>query len=152
MCKIVTWSNEHKQKKMMQKPLWNESLLHPIRRLIFYFMMHTLYSAVWKRVVRLMKLFHYHNVIRTSCSLKSPVIRLFVWELMWTHIKETSKSALLSPWEGNSPMTCEFSAQRASNAGRLLLDDVIMSGVWHMFPHIFTNVLNNGPTAVGIGQ
>ena len=32
-----------------------------------------------------------------------------------SHVKETSKSALLAPFEGNSPVTGEFHAQRASN-------------------------------------
>ena len=35
---------------------------------------------------------------------------------MRTHIKETSKSELLVLCEGNSPVTGEFPAQRASNA------------------------------------
>ena len=35
---------------------------------------------------------------------------------MWTHMKGTSKSALLALCEGNSPVTGEFTAQRASNA------------------------------------
>ena len=35
---------------------------------------------------------------------------------MWTHIKETSKSALLALCELNSPVTGEFPTQRASNA------------------------------------
>ena len=35
---------------------------------------------------------------------------------MWAHIKETSKSALLTLCEGNSPVTGEFPSQRASNA------------------------------------
>ena len=44
----------------------------------------------------------------TSYSLKSPVIRLFDYQLMWTHTKETWKSALLAFCEGNSPVTGEF--------------------------------------------
>ena len=38
---------------------------------------------------------------------------------MRTHIKENSKSALLALCEGNSPVSCEFSAQRASNAEKI---------------------------------
>ena len=63
---------------------------------------------------------HYHDVTWTSCSLKPPVIRLFVQHIIPSHIKETSKSALLALCEGNSPMTGEFPAQRASNAEKKL--------------------------------
>ena len=35
---------------------------------------------------------------------------------MRTHIKETSKFALLDHWEGNSPVTGEFLARKATNA------------------------------------
>ena len=35
---------------------------------------------------------------------------------MWTHIKETPKSSYLGLCDGNSPVTGEFPAQRASNA------------------------------------
>ena len=35
---------------------------------------------------------------------------------MWTHIKETSRSALLALCEGNLPLTGKFPAQKASNA------------------------------------
>ena len=52
---------------------------------------------------------------RTSCSLKSPVIRLFVEQFMRTHIKEKSKSAVPVLCEGNSPVTGEFPTQWASN-------------------------------------
>ena len=55
------------------------------------------------------------------------------WQLMRTHIKEASKSALRTLCEGNSPVTGEIPAQRDSNAekasiwwrhhGKLLLHD-----------------------------
>ena len=57
---------------------------------------------------------HYYEVTRTPYSVKSPAIWLFIKQLMWTHIKETSKSALLDLREWNSPLTDEFPAQRAS--------------------------------------
>ena len=63
--------------------------------------------AIWK---------HYDDVTWTSINLKSPTTRLFVEQLMWAHIKETSKSALLALCEGNSLVTGEFPAQMASNA------------------------------------
>ena len=46
---------------------------------------------------------------------------------MLTHIKETSKSASLALCEGNSPVTAEFPAQRASDAEKFPFDDVIVS-------------------------
>ena len=52
----------------------------------------------------------------TACSRKSPVIRLFIKQLMRTHIKELSKSVLLALCEGNASLVGEFPAQRASNA------------------------------------
>ena len=48
---------------------------------------------------------------------------------MWTNIKETSKSALLVFYEGNSTVTDEFPAQRASNAKKNI-HDVIMVLFW----------------------
>ena len=42
--------------------------------------------------------------------------RLFVQQIMRTHIQETSKSALMVLCEGNSKVTGEIPAQRASNA------------------------------------
>ena len=59
---------------------------------------------------------HYDDVTRMTVSLKSLVIQLFVEQLVWTHIKETSKSALLALCEGNSLVTGEFPSQRASKA------------------------------------
>ena len=59
---------------------------------------------------------HYDDVTRTSCSPTSPVIRMFVQQFIWIHIKETSKSVLLALSEGNSSVTSDFPAQRASNA------------------------------------
>ena len=57
----------------------------------------------------------HYNVTWMSFSLKSLAIQHFVYQLMWTHIKETSKSALLTLCEGNSPVTGEFPTQRTSN-------------------------------------
>ena len=54
---------------------------------------------------------HYDDVILTLCCFKSPAMRLFVYRIMRTHIKETSKSTLLA-CEGNSPVTSEFLAQK----------------------------------------
>ena len=45
---------------------------------------------------------------------------------MLTHIKESSKSALLALCEGNSPVTGEFPAQMVSNAENASFEDVIM--------------------------
>ena len=47
---------------------------------------------------------HYDDLTWTLYSLKSPVIRLFIFHLKRTYIKETSKSALLTFCEGNSPV------------------------------------------------
>ena len=58
---------------------------------------------------------HYDDVTWMPCSLKSPVVRVFVWQLMQTHCKETPKSALLVLYEGNPPVTGEIPAQRVSN-------------------------------------
>ena len=69
---------------------------------------------------------HYDDLTWTSCSLKSPVIRLFVQYLMRAHINETSTSDLLALWEVKSTVSGEFPAQRASNAKKLPFDDVIM--------------------------
>ena len=55
---------------------------------------------------------HYDDVTWTTCSLKSSVIQSFVEQLMWTHVKETSKSTLLTCCEENSPVAGEFPAQR----------------------------------------
>ena len=62
--------------------------------------------------------FHYDDVTWTPCSLKSPVIRLFIYQLMRTQIKETSNSALPALCKGNSPVTDEFPSKRASNTTR----------------------------------
>ena len=53
-----------------------------------------------------------HHVV----SNPPPIIRRFIKQLIRTHIKELSKPALLALCEGSLPMTCEFPAQRASNA------------------------------------
>ena len=45
---------------------------------------------------------HYDDVTWRSCRLELPVIKLFVQQLKRTHIKETSKSALLALCEWNS--------------------------------------------------
>ena len=61
-----------------------------------------------------------------SYSLKS--IRLYVYKLMWTHIKETFEVHIAGFCKGNSPMTNEFPAQRASySEKKLSCDDVVMS-------------------------
>ena len=73
---------------------------------------------------------HYNDAIWTSCSLKSPDIRLFVWQLMRTHIKETSKSALLALCEGKSPVIGEFPAQRDSNAEKAPISDHDHENMW----------------------
>ena len=57
----------------------------------------------------------YDDVTWTSCILKSPVIQLFVSQLMLTHTKEALKSALLAFCAWNSLVTSEFPAQRTSN-------------------------------------
>ena len=41
--------------------------------------------------------------------------------------KKTSKLRVIALCEGNSPVTGEFSAQRASNAENVSIDDVIMN-------------------------
>ena len=50
-------------------------------------------------------------------------------QLMRTHIKETSKSALLAVYAGNSPAAGEFPAQRASNAEK--------ASIWWLHHEIF---------------
>ena len=48
--------------------------------------------------------------------LKSPASRLFTQSFIQTQIKEKSKPRVTGLSEGNSPVTGEFPAQRASNA------------------------------------
>ena len=48
--------------------------------------------------------------------LKSPALRLFTHPFIMRRSKETSKLRVTCLCEGNSPVTGEFSAQRASNA------------------------------------
>ena len=50
------------------------------------------------------------------CRVKSPAIRLFDYQLMWTHIKETSKTTLLALCEGNSPVTSEVPTKGSAAA------------------------------------
>ena len=76
----------------------------------------------------------YNDVTWTTCSLKWPIIQPFVEQLMWTHVKETSTSALLTRCEGNSPVAGDFPAQRTINAEKLLFDDVIMDSAWSLQP------------------
>ena len=64
------------------------------------------------------------------------------WFRRWSN--ETSKLRVTSLCEGNSPVTGEFPAQRASNAENVSIDDVIMS-VWEiMFQENTFEVIVNG--------
>ena len=49
-------------------------------------------------------------------NLKSPASRLFAHPLIQTQIEENIKAPRRWPLSGNSPVTCEFPAQMASNA------------------------------------
>ena len=81
--------------------------------------------AIWR--------WRHDDVTWTSYSLKPPVIWLFDYQLMWTHIKETWKYALLALGEGNSPVTDEVPTKEpaAANAQKLPFEDVIMA--WFEF-------------------
>ena len=59
-----------------------------------------------------------------KCRLRNGVH--FVSASMWTHIKETSKSALLALCVGNSPVAGEFRIQRAVIQEKLPFYDVFM--------------------------
>ena len=53
--------------------------------------------------------------------LKSPASRLFIQSFLQAQIKETSKLRFAGLCEGNSPVTGEFLAQRASNAENVFI-------------------------------
>ena len=57
----------------------------------------------------------YSDVIMSAKALKSPASRLFTAPFIQADIKETAKLRVTSPCEGNSLVTGEFLAQRASN-------------------------------------
>ena len=59
---------------------------------------------------------HSDGVTWTSCSLKSPVIQLLFLTPYADPHQTNIESALLALCKGNSPVTGEFPAQRASNA------------------------------------
>ena len=65
---------------------------------------------------------HCNDVTWISCSLKSPVIQLFVQWFMWTHIKETSLLPLVRRFIGYQ-WICP---QMTSNMEKLPCDDIIM--------------------------
>ena len=72
----------------------------------------------------------YHTITVTSWwarwRFKSPASRLFIQPVIQAQIKENIKA--LRHWlcEGNSPVTGEFPAQRASNAKMFPFHDVIV--------------------------
>ena len=79
--------------------------------------------------------------------LKSPALQLFLNRLFGRRLKKTSKLRVIGLCAGNSPVTFEFTAQRASNIGKYFnFDDVITdhlqfnrfyayicSQIWHSF-------------------
>ena len=67
---------------------------------------------------------HYSDVIISTWRLKSPANRLFTRRFVQVEIKENRVTGL---YDGNSPATGEFPAQRASNAAMFPFDDVIMN-------------------------
>ena len=61
--------------------------------------------------------------------LKSPASRLFTQPFVQAQVKENIKAPRHRPLWGNSPVTGEFPAQRASNAEKASFDDVIMNAI-----------------------
>ena len=77
-------------------------------------------SAFWEQRLQLLKTkiysnLHHNDVIKAQWRLKSPASRLFTQPFIKA-IKKTSKLRITGLCEGNSPVTGEFPAQRASNA------------------------------------
>ena len=70
--------------------------------------------------------YHYDDVTWTPCSLKSPVTRLFLQQLIRIHIKETSKSALLLLCEGIHRWPVTSPHKGPGTRKKLPFDDVIM--------------------------
>ena len=75
---------------------------------------------------------HYNDVIMSAMASKSPAPRLFTQPFVQAQIKEDIKAPRHWSLWGESPVTCEFPAQRASNAKMLPFDDVTMGarGSW----------------------
>ena len=70
---------------------------------------------------------HYNDVIMgTMGRLKSQASTLFTHPFIQAQIKENTKALRHWPLRGNSPVTGEFPAQKASNAENVPFDDVIM--------------------------
>ena len=70
--------------------------------------------------------FHYDDITWMLCSLKSLVIWLFVWQLIRTHVKETSKSALLALCEGIHRWPVNSPHKGPVTWKKLPFDDAIM--------------------------
>ena len=64
---------------------------------------------------------HYSDVIMSTMASQSPASRLFSQPFIRAQIKETSKLRVTGLCEGNSPVTGEFPAQRASNAKNIFI-------------------------------
>ena len=75
---------------------------------------------------------HYNDVIMDTMRLKSPASRLFTQHLFKRRSEEISKFRVTSLCTGNSPVTGEFPAQRASNAE-------IVSSWWRYHGFQFSN-------------
>ena len=99
-------------------------------------------------------LHHYNDVTWTSCSLKSPVIRLWVEQLMRTHIKWTSKSALLGMtyiaffqihFYIIFPMMLKFALTNASCYCNVYINTLMKSiSIMTLEKHINNDVRKNG--------
>ena len=96
--------------------LWVYDIANPARPDVW-----TCPTSVWRRSIFVI-LIHYCDVTWTSCRLKSLVIRLFVQQRMQIPIKVRITGPLWGEFTGDR----EFLAQGASNAEKLLFDDVIM--------------------------
>ena len=92
-------------------------------------------------------LLHYNNVTWTSCSLKSPVIRMFVLQIVPTNTKETSNKHCqpsvrgIHLWKVNSPHKRPVTRKIACN-------DVIVS---LYTAHFIKNVHGSSPCPVWCG-
>ena len=64
--------------------------------------------------------------------LKSPAYRLLLNRLFGRRSKKASKHCVTGLCEGNSPVTGEFPAQRASDSENVSIDDVIMCHIFLM--------------------
>ena len=74
---------------------------------------------------------YYATLHHSDVMMKSPACQLFLLNRLFRRrSKKTSKLCVTGLCEGNSPVTGEFPAQRASDAEIFLFDDVITQRVW----------------------